>query len=335
MAAHVFTFMLDGIGDPIVAQSITRDIRADLGMRSRSDPAAMTLEIESEEPITERDADAVIEIARRYGLEPRDRVGSSFVAGIGVGQLRERVAHEWSSRFATALVFLAPALALSYLAPYLTMESLIIPRGIEAILVGWSMIAVGWPVLYQAILSMRTLRMTPDLFATLLIVPAFAVGIGMIFVDPERARFHITAYALLAMSFQRAAVWRRGPKCAGRAERMAPSATPLLLIALLAAATLPFDPVGAASILLVTPAMIAALSINRLPSMSGAFVYLPLLGLIGAMLLAPRIDDRLAGGRIEAAFLLNVGFTLLLAAATPRRRSENVDEASPVENRRT
>src|SRR5690606_13895450 len=106
-----------------------------LGLVARCDPAAQTLEIETEGPVDEALSDEVARLVRHHGYEPRDRVSSSFIASVTSEQLRARLAFEWTSRFATALVFLLPAIALHYLTPALATGGRLIPHLIEAALV--------------------------------------------------------------------------------------------------------------------------------------------------------------------------------------------------------
>jgi len=260
---HTMILMLDGIGDHATARRLTRDL-SDEGLASRADPAGMWLEVESNEPIDEAFSDRVSEIARRSGMEPRDRVGSSFVPGIGIDALRRRLAHEWTSRFATGLVFLLPALALHYLHPHLAGATNYVPNLIEAVLVGWAIIAAAWPVVYQALLSLAALRLSPDLFQGSLILVSFLIGVGQTLADQSATMFDITIYAVLLIALQRMVVWRNVWKLEGRAHLMLPLNRVLGVILAGALATLFFDARGAGSMMLATPAMMGLLAVNRL-----------------------------------------------------------------------
>ncbi|MFG0329285.1 MAG: hypothetical protein ACF8PN_05235 [Phycisphaerales bacterium] len=327
-----FTFLLDGLGDPAVAGAITAAVSAKAGgLRARSDPAALTLEVESPDRFTEDLADEVIHEARAFGLEPRDRVGSSFVATLAPDQLRDRVRHEWASRFATGLVFLLPALGLHYLTPFLAMGTTAIPRTIEAALVGWTIIAACWPVIYQALLATAALRMTPDLFAGALIVGSFIAGLVMLALGTTTPPiFHATAYAILAASFARFVVWRTIDRRAGHAHRMTPSAVPLALLFVIGVAGLIVDPLGGVAALLAIPTLIASLSINRLSGLAGPYAILPLFGFVAALLILPRFANLPTEGRIEAAFALNLGYTLLLGLFPPGPREPGKTVAPPM-----
>jgi len=136
--------------------------------------------------LTEADVARAAAIARTFGLEVRDRVGQTFVADNDLAALRARMAYEYKSRLATALVFGLPALALHYVGPVLAggggqdARAMLYPWLFELLLVGWACVAAGWPILWQGALSARRLRATGDLLTTLIVAVAFipsAVGV--------------------------------------------------------------------------------------------------------------------------------------------------------------
>jgi len=317
--ASGFTFRLDGLGSPAVAGRLSGRVHDETGLATRCDPAALRLDVETPDgrPLTEDDADSVIAVARPCGLEPRDRVGTSFVAGLEPERLRQRIAHEWSSRFATGLVFLLPALVLHALLPRLTGGGpRYVPFGIEALLVGWSAIAAAWPVLYQMLLAIVFRRVTPDLHAGLPIVIAFVVGIiDTVRHAPETA-FDIAAWCILAVGWQRTVIWRTLPRRAGHAHLMAPS-EPLLAASLVVALLVaPFDGRAAAAMILAVPSGLACLSVNRLSP--GLAATLPSIGFAGLLLLSPLVmPEAWTAHRLEAAFAFNVLVTTVYGFAPP------------------
>lgn len=310
---HRFTFMLDGIGDPRAARDLTRDLHERLGLVARADPAGMWLEIESESPIDEALSDRVADMARRHGLEPRDRLSSSFVRGITGEQLRARLAYEWTSRWATGLVFFLPALALHYLTPTLAQGGRIIPGMIEAALVVWSLIAAAWPIVWQGLLAARHRRFTPDLFTFTALLVSLSVGLGQVVTSTENV-LHVTSYLIIAATTQRMLLWRRAGCLQGCAHLMPPSAPVLAIVLCAGLITACLDFRGGVAMLLAMPAMISLLSINRLAHPFGAMI--PPMLMCALLGLSPLLlDESRLAGRVEAAFAFNVLLTLAYGAA--------------------
>ncbi len=309
-----FCFMIDGMGDPGVAQSLTRDIKELLDLPARCDPAGMWLEVESEEPIDEAWTDRIIEVARLQGLELRDRVGSSFVANVSRDALRNRMQSEWRTRFATSLVFLLPALLLHYLTPYLASSSTYLPNGIELVLVGWTIVAATWPILYQGLVSATAFRMTPDLYQSFLIVMTFLIGAWQVITGSSDTMLYITSFAVISIAFQRRALWNHVDRLDGHAHLMLPFARILLIVLIAASVVSVFDRLGGVSMMLAVPAMMGALAINQLAYPTGwvipVLMFVVWLG-ISPMILPDRFEMEF---RVEAAFL----FTILLTAACSR-----------------
>ncbi len=317
--SHSFTFMLDGLGDPRVARDLTRDVHTQLGLVARADPAGMWLEIESEAPIDEAMSDRVAEIARRHALEPRDRLSSSFVSSVTAQQLRGRLAYEWTSRWATGLVFLLPAIVLHYLTPMLAQGGRLIPGMLEAALVIWSLIAACWPIVWQGLLAVRHRRFTPDLFTLTALLTSLIAGLVQVVAANENV-LHIAAYLIIVATTQRMILWRRAGRLQGGAHLMPPS-SPLLALVLFAGLIVGcFDFRGGMAMLLAAPAMIGPLSINRLVHPFGAIMpALLMCALLGAAPLF--LTENQLVGRVEAAFAFNVLLTLAYGSALGVRRT--------------
>lgn len=317
--SHSFTFMLDGLGDPAVARDLTRDLHAQLGVVARADPAGMWLEVEHDAPIDEAMSDRVAEAARRLGLEPRDRLSSSFVPSATAEQLRDRLAYEWTSRWATGLVFLLPAIALHYLTPMLAQGGRLIPGMIEAVLVVWSLVAACWPIAWQGWLAARHRRFTPDLFTLTALLVALLVGLVQVVLARENV-LHLAAYLIIAATTQRMILWRRAARLQGCGHLMPPS-WPVLAVVLtggLITACLDFH--GGMAMLLAVPAMIGPLSINRLVHPFGAMI--PPVLMCALLGLSPLfLSESHLAGRTEAAFAFNVLLTLAYGAALGAGRS--------------
>ncbi len=316
---HRFTFMLDGMGDPIIARDLTRALHESLGLVARADPAGMWLEIESEQPIDEALSDRVADVARRLGFEPRDRASSSFVPSLTAGQLRQRLAFEWTSRWATGLVFLLPALALHYLTPSLAQGGRLIPGMIEATLVIWSLVAAGWPIIWQGLLAIFARRMTPDLFNLAGLVVSLLYGLVMVALARENT-LHMTSYFIIAATLQRLIIWRRAERLQGQSHLMPPARWLLGVVLIAGLALACFDFAGGMAALLAMPAMIGVLSCNRLVHPFGALMPAALMS--GFLALAPAVVSAAQlAGRIEAAFAFNALLTLAYGLALGGRPS--------------
>ncbi len=311
-AIRTFTFMLDGIGDPRVARGITFDLKEKLGLVSRCDPAGMWLEVESggAAVIDEAFADRVIEVARHWGLEPRDRVGSSFVATISEAQLRKRLVSEWRTRFATALVFLLPAMLIYYLRPMLAGATNYVPNGIVAVLVGWTIVAAGWPIVYQGFVSAVSFRMTPDLFGATLILVSFGVGVWETVRDVGDTTLNVTALAVLALAFQRKRVWENAARTAGQGHLMLPAGRFLLALWLGSIVVGILDFGGGLAMMLAVPPLIGMLTINRLTHPVLWVIPITLFALVVGLgrLVLPTELEHLSLARVESAF----GFVMLV-----------------------
>lgn len=320
-----FTFMLDGLGDPIVARDLTRTVHETLAVVARSDPAGMWLEIESDHPIDETMADRIALITRRFGLEPRDRTSSSFVSSVTAGQLRQRMAYEWTSRWATGLVFLLPALALHYLTPVLAQGSRLIPGMIEATLIVWSLVAAAWPIVWQGLLALRARRITPDLFTLVGLAISLIAGLISVIVARENP-LNITAMLIIAATTQRMIVCRRAERLDGCGHLMPPSRWLLGIVLIGAMILIWFDFDGAISMLLAMPALISLLSINRLTHPFGAMI--PPLLMCCLLAIAPAFfPEAYLAGRVEAAFAFNVLLTLIYGAALGEGRLHSRSES--------
>ncbi|MBL1218235.1 MAG: hypothetical protein D8M59_12160 [Planctomycetes bacterium] len=306
---HTFRFLLDGLAEPADAGRLTGLMTSELNLPSRCDPAGMWLDVDFESKPDESQSNTVAALAARFGLCPRDRIGASFVPSVTGDQLVKRVQHEWASRFATGLVFLLPALGMHYLTPLLTTGPRYVPHGIEAALVGWSILAATWPAVFQGLLSLRHRVITPDLMALIAIVTSFGFGLWQTATGAEQTTLHVTAYAILAVSLQRLVLWRRVHASDGLAHRLAPTRRLLAFILLLAAVTAYFDFNGAYSVMLAVPVLIGPLTITRPWHPATWLISLTLFACFVAaspLLLSP---DLLAM-RLEGAFL----FTILLTA---------------------
>lgn len=307
---HSFIFILDGLGAPAFAGKITRHIKDELGLFSRCDPAGMWLEIETQDPVTENIANAVCNVVSKFGLLPRDRVGTSFVPSVNIKQLQKRILFEWKGRWATALVFLLPALILHYATPLLSLGSRYIPHSLEALLVGWSIIAALWPVMYQGVLSLRYKIISPDLLGMLIIVILFIIGIIQTVMGANETLFHAVSYAVISISFQRMIIWRKVENLNGQYHRMISSQYFLLFIYFLAVTALIFDYRSSISILLATPLMLSYLAINKLSTPLGTFIPI-LLFTIFLAISTTFIKEPLLIMQYEAAFIFNICITII------------------------
>lgn len=328
---YIFTMtvthvILDGLAEPALGRELSaRWVRA--GFRNTVDIAGQcgTLSrMTGDVPLTENEVDGAAAIARVVGIELRERAGETFRPDNDLAALRGRMAYEYKSRFATALVFGLPALALHYLSPTLaggapTPRDMLYPWLFELLLVGWTCLAAGWPILWQGVVSMRYLRPTPDLFTTVIILLAFvpsAIAVISLGFSPQpwlipAPLFHIAAYAIILAVFQRWLLHRAAGRLSGRANLMPPGFGRVLIFFILVAMLLAWRAswsAGLAVALLLSP-MLPLGAINRWSP--GASMLLPVFGFVVFFLIGPRaLQWSMHGMEVEIA----ASFQLLMVA---------------------
>jgi hypothetical protein len=312
--------ILDGLSDPRLGQQLSR-AWADAGVDNEVDVSGQcaTLSIDGT-ALTEPQMDRAAVIARVFAVEPRDRVGTTYQPDNKLDQLRDRVAYEYKSRFATALVFGLPALAVHYLGPVLTgatatPRDLLYPWLIELLLVGWLCVAAGWPILFQAALSLRYLRATADLLTAAIVLIAFVpsvIGWVGLIVDSspamEQVHFHVAAYAVMFATLQRWLLHRRTAQIAGRADLMIHHFGRVITtwLALMLIAGMFGDVRAALAVGLLLPPMLSLGAVNRWSP--GPSIALPVFGFVIVLLLGPRMVQGAQPVLIEIA----AGFQLLM-----------------------
>ncbi len=335
-------FILDGLQDPLLGQALSAHW-ARAGFHNAVDPAgqcAWLTTAPGDSPgsdpgtaLSEPQAEHAASIARRFGLEIRDRVCSTYQSDNDLPALRDRVAYEYKSRFATAIVFGLPALALHYLGPVLAgggvqVRSMLYPWLFEMLLTGWLCVAAGWPILWQGVLAMRYRRATIDMLTTAIIAIAFipsAVGVlSMPFVDcpwfgsPNDGGGPIFHAAVIAITMAILARWlthRAAHYLAGRTDLMLAHFSRLiaawLILVLITFATAGWY--GAVAVGLLLPPMISSAAVNR--TSPGWSVTLPVFAFTILMLIGPRaLDLPLHGVQIETAGAFTLMMTLVFAA---------------------
>lgn len=320
--------ILDGLDDPLRGQQLS--VRwSQAGFDNAVDVAGQSAWLsrksghaDSQAPLTETEVDRAADIARGFGLEPRDRVGETFVADNSLDALRQRMAYEYKSRLATALVFGLPGLVLHYFGGYLAgaatePRDMLYPWLLQLLLVGWACLAAGWPILWQGVLSLIHLRSTSDLLVSLTLLAAAApsaIGLSAIlfgaqpFFDLAGPTFHAAVYLLCLATAQRWLAYRRIEALAGKAMLM-PRRFNRLAAAWLALSAVVMIVGGwrtGLAMAMLLPPLAALGAIN--PWNPGWSALLPTFAFAGLMLLDPVVGDAtLAGVRIEVA----AGFGLL------------------------
>lgn len=283
--------ILDGLTDPRVARDLSAAWAA-AGFDNQVDPAGQCATIAVDD---EAAMDRAAAIARTFGLEVRDRAGNTFAVDNDLTALRQRVTHEYKSRFATAIVFGLPALLLHYLSPVLVGAD-VTPRGmlyswlIQLLLVGWLIIAAGWPMLWQAALSVRGLRASADVLtvaaALLAFLPSCVAWVGVVVSDEpwlSQAYFHAAVYVMLLATLQRWLSHRAAAGMSGRATLMILATGRLLgtwLIVIVAATLVGGWQWGIAMGLLMPP-LVSLGAIN--PWSPGPSAALPVFAFAGAL----------------------------------------------------
>lgn len=312
--------ILDGLQDPLHARELSArwaaagfdnavDIAGQAGWIARASKAA-----DSGGQIDEKDLVHITAIARAFGVEPRERVGSEFKPVNDLPALREQMTREYRARLAQSLVFGLPALAVHYLGPMLasgggqSAGSMAFPWLLEMVLVGWALWVAGLPVLWQGAWSLMHLRPTADLLTTAIVMIAFipsVVGLGsLLFIAepwfgspgaPHSATqsmpgpaFHIAILAIMIATCQRWLMHRQTEKLSGRGNRMLPHCGRLFAVWIMAMVVTMFLAgwqTGLAFGLLMPP-LISSAGINH--STPGWSAALPVLAFAPFFLFAPQ-----------------------------------------------
>ncbi len=336
--------VLDGLQDPTLARRLSAAWHA-AGAANAVDPAgqaawlwsggADAADASEQSGLGEGAMDRAASIARRFGLELRDRVGARFDPDVKLAALRTRVAWEYKSRLATALVFGLPALALHYLGPMLAGSAgqggagssggMALPWLIEAMLAGWMCLAAGWPFLWQGALSLRHGRLTADLLTAVLIGGCFiasaigvlgmAVGVRPWFVDVHGSGaplFDVTVWAVLAGCAQRWATHAHADRTAGRGNLMLAGHRWLIGVWIAGAVLVATggDVRGAAALVLALPVVMSSGAVNPL---SPGWLSLPAVAVFAGLVSGAGVT--LPAGamavRVEAAGLFSLLMTLV------------------------
>ena len=152
------------------------------------------------------------------------------------------MAHEYKSRFATALVFGLHALVLHYTGAILTggavdPRSMFYPWFLEMLLVGWACLAAGWPILWQGALALIQLRATGDLLISLIVwitfIPSAASVVSMVVMDDPwigsrmDTMWHASLAAITLAVCNRWLTYRVIHRLAGHVNLMLPHFQPL------------------------------------------------------------------------------------------------------------
>ena len=320
--------ILDGLQDPAIARRLSAAWYDD-GFVNAIDAAGQCAWLEpskasGKDALDAEDMERAAGLARQFGLEPRERVGSEFQPANDLAQLREKIVHEYKSRFATALVYGLPALALHYLAPVLAgsgdTRSMVYPWLFEMILAGWVCVSAGWPIIWQGAAALLHLRLTGDALVTLVIIASWlpsALGLASMAVTHEpwlapgarEPLFHATVMCVTLASLQRWLAHAAAGRLSGRGALLLPRFSRMVSLALLAAAvalTVRSWNWGVA-VMLLTPPMLALGGASRLtPGWSAA---LPVIGFGVFLWFAPSAWGMQTHGReVEIA----AGFQLLM-----------------------
>jgi len=235
--------VLEGLQEPRWGMALSRQW-ADAGLPNRLDVAGQCAELYSCEEgqatpvsagrLSESDLQRAAAMARGYGVVLHDRIGRGFMAGIELAQLREHVAGQTRQRFAAALMFGLPVLALHYAAPYLAgvggPSRMVFPWLFATALSGWVCVAAGWPLLWNGILALVRLRPAGDALSALLLITAFGVSLRPLVIlamadvaplAPIKAPiFHAVVFVLWTALIQRWLVQRAASRLGGRSSWM-------------------------------------------------------------------------------------------------------------------
>ena len=322
--------ILDGLQDPLAGQQLSARW-ASVGFNNAVDVAGQCgwlAPMEDESKFDEGQMNRAAGIARAFGLEIRDRIGTNFQSDNDLNALRVRMVYEYRSRFATAIMFGLPALALHYIGPTLTgdptnLRKMFYPWMIECLLVGWLCIAAGWPILWQGGLSLFHLRPTADLLTSAIVMVSFVpstIGIfsALFFDQPwfivDTPIFYATNFTIILAVLQRWLLHRVAGQLSGQAMLML-SRFGRLIVAWIIVATIAGIAVGwrtGLAFALLLPPLASLAAINPWNPLWASI--LPTLAFAGIVLMDPLIADfSLAGVRIEVVSGVVIMQTVVMA----------------------
>ena len=322
--------ILDGIQDPLTGQQLSARW-ASVGFNNAVDVAGQCgwlAMMGDESKLDEGQMNRAAGIARAFGLEIRDRIGRNFQPDNDLNALRVRMADEYRSRFATAIMFGLPALALHYIGPTLTgdptnLRQMFYPWMIECLLVGWLCIAAGWPILWQGGLSLFHLRPTADLLTTAIVMVSFVpstIGIfSVLFFDQpwfivDAPIFYATNFTIIIAVLQRWLLHRVAGQLSGQAMLML-SRFGRLIVAWVIVAAIAGIAVGwrtGLAFALLLPPLASLAAINPWNPLWSSI--LPTFAFAGIVLMDPLIADfSLAGVRIEVVSGVVIMQTVVMA----------------------
>ncbi|MAE65250.1 MAG: hypothetical protein CMJ18_13345 [Phycisphaeraceae bacterium] len=318
--------ILDGLQDPALARSLSARW-SEQGYANAVDLAGQHgwLQLPPDDA-AESAMDEARHAARGFGVELHDRAGATFRPDNDLGALRRRLAYEYKSRLATALVFGLPAVALHYGAPFLVgsdggRAATIFPRLIGLLLVGWACVAAGWPVLWQGLLSVAHLRASADLLTTTIILVSWSSSLAEVVASlfgaeplggdgPAPSALGANVAVTLAM-LQRWLAHRFADRLSGRAMLMIPGFSRIvgawIVITLGLCALVGLD--AGIAVGLVFPPLIGLGAINR--TCPGSSAALPVFAFALLLMIGPRaMDLPVEAVRLEIA----TGFALIMTA---------------------
>jgi len=315
--------ILDGLQDPVLGQRLSVEWMA-AGFANAVDISGQAAWLSMDgRPLTEEQMEGASAIARRFGLEVRDRAGAAYHAENSLETLRAQAAREWRMRSAQAVMFGLPALVLHYMAPVLAgarrdARGMFYPWVFELLLVGWATLAGAWPILWQGALSLRWLRGTADLLTSVVMLAAFVPSVvdtlmlpitGHAWFGERGPMFHAAALTVLVASLARWAVHAHAARLAGRATLMIPHFGRLIALWLVAmgisAGLAGWGP--ALALGLIMPPALSVGAVNRWSP--GVSMALPVVAFALLLTLGPRpLGMHIAGVEVETA----AGFALLM-----------------------
>jgi len=326
--------ILDGLQDPAYAQALSRRWH-EAGFENRVEPARQRAALapgpgDGRPCLEESDLDRAARIARPFGIELRERAGGTFIPDNDPEALENQTRREYRARFAQALVFGLPALALHYAGPLLAGGAASEPAGLfypwlfEALLVGWACLVGGWPILWQGALALVHLRPTGDLVTALVLlltwlasaagVLGLALGLAPWF-GQAGPLFHATLFALLLAVGQRCLLYRYLDHLAAGGPWLLRGHRHLAggWIAGALATGLFLGPRLGVAVALVLPPLAGLAAVN--PYTPGPAALLPAVAFALLLILGPtRLEMTLHGAEIEAA----AGFGLIATLAIGR-----------------
>jgi hypothetical protein len=306
---HVLSYQIDGLGDPSHAARLSRRLADEHGLRSRADPAGQWLDVDVPDGGDVQAPDqAARAAATYYGL---------VLTGPGERRaLRAVLELRWRRLFAGATGVVVSVLILHFALQPRPWSGWELGVGIIAL------VAPGRPILYRAIVALRALRMSPDLWTCFVVMVALVGTLIGMWRGTDATVAHVPALAVWAMCLQRWLITRRLARLDGGGRHALPTSRLFGLLALIVVAIAALVSLESGlAVALCLPPMIGLFSVNR--ALPGPAAAVPALAFAPLLVALPRITGvTVPGAQAEAAIVFQCAYVCMLSPLLGREADQ-------------